>query len=134
MTNWTNRLLQSTLLLIAAFGTIAGLRLSLSHLQVGEICPVLGSVPACIIVFIGYLLVLIAAIFYKTKWSPILFYIGWSPVFLLALFGVIFELTQGNICPPGPIGIPQCFISLALASIAWLLFFVIRRSAEPAAQ
>ena len=130
--SWTYKLAQALLLLIAAFGTMAGFRLSHEHLTVAEICPTLGPVAACVIVFAGYLLVLIATIFVKKTWALKLFYIGWSPVFLLALAGVVFELTRGEICPPGPAGIPQCFISLAMASVAWILFFVIRKSAGSA--
>lgn len=121
--------MQSVLVLLAVFGAFAGLRLSLSHLQTGEVCPMLGPLPACIVVFFGYLFVSIAALNYAKLWSKKLFYIGWTPVFLLAFFGVILELTYGQTCPPGPAGVPQCFISLGMASIAWGLFRMIRKSA-----
>ncbi len=116
------------LLLVAAFGTFAGLRLSIVHLRVAEVCPMLGPVPACVVVSVGYFLVLLAALFYHKKWSIKLFYIGWIPVFILAFSGVILELIRGQTCPPGPNGIPQCFISLAMILVAWALFKVIRKS------
>ena len=90
-----HRFLQALLMLIAAFGAFAGLRLTLEHLQVGEICPTLGPLPACLVVFLGYLLVLIAAIAQQKQWAQKAFYIGWSPIFILALFGSIWELVQG---------------------------------------
>lgn len=115
-------LIRLALLSIAAFGTFAGMRLSVSHLKHGEICPVLGPVPACFIVLLGYLCVLIVAIIPQKMWSKQIFYLGWSPVFLLATYGVIFEIIQGQICPPGPASIPQCFFSLAMAVICWVSF------------
>jgi len=122
------RLPQIFLGLLSALGTFAGLRLSLDHLQHGEVCPTLGPIPACIIVFVGYLAVLIAAFSFRKSWAGKLFYIGWTPVFLLALSGVVLELTRGQICPPGAAGIPQCFYSFAMASIAWLLWKLVRKS------
>ena len=110
------------LIILAGLGTFAGLRLSITHIQQGEICPVLGPIPACIIVFLGYLCVVLAAFFIKKPFTKRLFYIGWTPVFLLALMGVILELTQGHICPPGAYGIPQCFFSFAMALICLGLF------------
>jgi len=105
------------LVVIAGFGTWAGLTLSIEHMQHGEICPMLGPIPACFIVFLGYLSVVLAALFVKKSFAERLFYIGWTPVFLLALMGVILELTKGHICPPGAYGIPQCFFSLTMALV-----------------
>jgi len=110
------------LLLLSGFGFLAGTQLSVNHLQHGEVCPIIGPIPACVIVFFGYLMIFLAAIIVHKSWSKTLFYFGWTPVFLLALFGVIIELTKGHICPPGPAGIPQCFLSLAMTAICWLLF------------
>jgi len=112
------------LLLLSALGVFAGFRLSIEHMQYGEVCPTLGPIPACIIVFLGYLCVFVAAASYKVNWA---FYIGWTPVFLLALSGVILELTRGQTCPSGAAGIPQCFYSLAMAVIAWILFRFMRK-------
>jgi len=99
------------LIAITAFGTFAGIKLSISHFNTGETCPILGIIPACYIVLIGYALMLIAATF---KLSRKLFYLGWTPVFLLAAAGVTLEIVSGSICPVGAMGIPQCFISLAM--------------------
>ena len=119
------------LLILAGLGTLAGLRLSISHAQHGEVCPIVASIPACIIVFLGYLCVALAAIFIKKPFVARLFYIGWTPVFLLALTGVILELTKGQTCPPGAYGIPQCFFSLAMALICLGLFKFARKTSAP---
>ena len=85
--------------LLSGFGLTAGAGLSLEHLKTGEVCPMLGPMPACILVFLGYALVFIAGIGASKSWASKVFYIGWTPVFLLALMGVILELTRGQTCP-----------------------------------
>jgi len=113
---------------ISGFGVIAGLQLTMDHLKTGEVCPVLGPIPACYIVLFGYLCVFLTAIFYRKAKVNVLFYIGWMPVLVLAFSGVVMELTRGEICPAGPAEIPQCFFSLAMAIAAWILFRITRRS------
>jgi len=110
------------LTLTAGVGAIAGLVLSVQHLQTGETCPQLGSVPACYLVFAGYVLVLTSA------WLPIrraawAFWMGWTPIASLASAGTVFELVEGNVCPRTDSGIPQCFISLGIA-IALLVLWL----------
>lgn len=122
MTLSSNKIARVALLGLAGLGMFAGTKLSLEHIQHGEVCPMLGPVPACTIVFLGYLGVVLAALFLKQSFSKKLFYIGWIPVFLLALIGVGLELTKGHVCPPGAMGIPQCFFSLAMALICLGLF------------
>ena len=122
MTVSMNCLARSALIVLAGLGTVAGLRLSIEHLQHGEVCPVLGPIPACFIVFAGYALILAAAIFIKRGHAKKLFYTGWTPVFLLALMGVTLELTKGHVCPEGAFGIPQCFFSLAMVLACLGLF------------
>ena len=122
MTRPANTAARFILLALAGFGTFAGGQLSVEHLRHGEVCPMLGPIPACIIVFLGYLLIALSAVFMKRSAVKKLFYIGWTPVFLLALMGVILELTKGQICPPGAFGIPQCFFSLAMVLLCLGLF------------
>lgn len=114
--------MRGLLLVISGFGLLAGAKLSIEHIQHGEVCPMLGPVPACIIVFLGYLAVFLAALCAQKSWSRKLFYAGWAPVFLLAAIGVVLELLQGDVCPPGPANIPQCFFSFAMILSCWLLF------------
>lgn len=116
------------LILLAGLGTYAGAKLTIEHLPHGGVCPMLGPVPACIIVFLGYFLILLSAIFLSKRISKPFFYIGWTPVFLLAAIGVTLELIKGQTCPPGAFGIPQCFFSLAMALICLGLFKLSRKT------
>ena len=81
------------LILLAGFGTLAGGKLTLEHMQHGEVCPVVGPIPACIIVFLGYLLMFLGAVFLGKSSSKPTFILGWVPVFLLAFIGVTLELS-----------------------------------------
>lgn len=132
-----NILPRLALIVLAGFGALAGFRLSIEHLQHGEVCPMLGPIPACIIVFIGYLCVVLAAIFLKKSFVKRLFYVGWTPVFLLALMGVIVEvgvmlgLGKDHICPVGAYGIPQCFFSLTMILICLGFFKLALKTAKP---
>ncbi len=109
------------LIFLAGFGVFAGGHLSLDHLAHGDVCPMIGPIPACLIVLIGYILMLLAA-FIPSQHRKMTFYSGFFPVAVLAAMGVMLELTQGHICPPGPTGIPQCFISLAMVLLCLGLF------------
>jgi len=126
-----NLIARVALIILAGFGTLAGLKLSVSHIEHGEVCPMLGPIPACIIVFLGYLCVVLAALFIRKSFVTRLFYIGWTPVFLLALMGVFLELTKGHVCPPGAYGIPQCFFSFAMALICLGLYKVAYKTSSP---
>lgn len=117
-----NKFARLALIGFAGLGILAGAKLSVEHFKHGEVCPMLGPIPACIIVFIGYFTVVLAALFIKHPFSKKLFFVGWTPVFLLALIGVGLELTKGHICPPGAMGVPQCFFSMAMALICFGLF------------
>lgn len=113
---------RGALIALAGFGSLAGARLLIDHMTHGEVCPMIGPVPACVIVLLGYFSILTSAIFVRKDASKMFFYAGWMPVLLLALTGVVLELTKGNICPPGPANIPQCFYSLAMAVLCWVFF------------
>ena len=122
MNHAINKAARLALIVLAGLGTFAGARLTLEHLPHGGVCPMLGPIPACIVVFLGYLFILLSAIFLSKRVSKPFFFVGWTPVFLLALTGVILELTKGQTCPPGAFGIPQCFFSLAMVLICLGLF------------
>ena len=115
------------LLILTGWGLLNGTLLSLQHIQQGEVCPMFGPIPACFIVFLGYLLMFIAAIFIADRPKGKLFIIGWIPVFLLAFSGVAIEITGTKICPAGAYGIPKCFYSFAVTVLTLLLFIFIRR-------
>ena len=97
--------------------------------------PTVGFVPACYIVFIGYLLMLIAAIailFHRQLLR--VFFIGWTPVFLLAFFGSLFELSNGATCPKTSGGLALCYVSLSFAIMIVGLYAILikMRSAKNA--
>ena len=48
-----NKFTRLALIGLAGLGMLAGAKLSVEHLQYGEVCPMLGPIPACIIVFLG---------------------------------------------------------------------------------
>ena len=133
-----NNAARLALIALSGIGTLAGARLTFEHLPHGGVCPMLGPIPACIVVFLGYLLILLSAIFLTKSASKKLFYVGWTPVFLLALMGVIAEigvmlgLREDHICPPGALGIPQCFFSFAMVLICLVLFKVSRTALDTA--
>lgn len=124
---------QYALILFSLLGTLAGGKLSIEHLQTGETCPEIGPIPACLIVFIGYALVLISVTIGPRSKMKLLFFIGWTPIFLLAGIGVSLEIFGQDICPPGAFGIPQCAYSLAMVLIC-LGLFLLKRKAERSLQ
>lgn len=90
-----------------------------------------GPIPACLIVFLGYLAIGSSAALGATPRSKVLFFLGWAPVAGLAFSGVFLELLGNNICPPGALGIPQCVYSFAMAVACLMLFLLHRRFATP---
>jgi len=117
------------LLLLAFSGALAGGQLSLQHLSFGEVCPMLGPIPACLVVFLGYLSISVSAALGATSRAKWLFFLGWVPVAGLAFSGVVLELLGNDICPPGALGIPQCVYSFAMAMMCLGLFLLYRRFA-----
>ena len=85
------------LITLASYGAIAGGALTLKHMQQGEICPLLGPVPACYVVFAAYLCILISAVRIAAPYASKLFFVGWIPAVGLAFVGVGLELTQGHL-------------------------------------
>ena len=88
-------------------------------------CPNIGGVPACFIVLLGYTVMLVASLLPKCSKAHWLFLLAWTPVFLLAFFGTIFEIGDGNTCPKTTSGLALCYVSLAFAIIVALLYFLI---------
>lgn len=98
--------------LMASYGAYAALGITLSHFGGAEPCPAIMGVPACLVVLIGYVAMLLAII-RPHRW---IFFAGWLPVFVLAASGVAGEiLSDGPVCPQTESGIPKCYFSFALA-------------------
>ena len=92
----------------------------------GSGCPNIGPIPACYMVALCYSLMGIAAVFHPVK-LQVMFWIGWVPVFLLALSGSVLELSGKPTCPAAADGTPMCFYSLTLAIVLAVLFFIAYR-------
>jgi len=112
------------LLMSLSAGLYGGI--SVSYLTVTGIapCPSVINIPACYLVSIGYLLMLMAALFDRKKYSKWLFVVGWTPVILLAVIGSTLELSQGGICPRSEMGTPLCYISLSFAVFVAFLYWL----------
>lgn len=112
---------RALLALIAGAGAVASLLLSYQHSHTGETCPLLGALPACYLVFVGYALVTASALLKKPA-ASFAFWLGWGPIAGLALTGTVLDIIQGDVCPRTDGGIPQCFISLAIAATLLVLW------------
>lgn len=122
---------RAMLTLAALLGVWASAALTLAHFQTGEVCPMLGPVPACIVVLAGYALIFAAAWAPRAA-APFVFAAGFMQVFELAATGAALELAHGDVCPKTLGGIPQCFLSFALAALTLILFLrARRRRADP---
>lgn len=106
---------------LALYGAYVAFGISQVHLTGVERCPTIGPVPACYLVFAGYLAMLFAMI-RPINW---LFLTGWIPVFLLAAAGVAGEIfSDAPVCPQTDGGIPKSYfsfgISLVLGFLGWM--------------
>ena len=113
-------LFRALLIAAASLGAYQGGALSLEHLHTGEACPLLGPIPACMLVFAGYAAITISALLPR-GWFTKLFYLGWTPVFGLALVGAVLHTFVGDTCPVSENGVPQCYMSLGLAVLMFVL-------------
>jgi hypothetical protein len=95
-------------------------------------CPHIANIPVCFIVLAGYTLMLIAVIIQSVsnaqKTAPTstpkkIFLGGWLPVFLLAVIGSLFELSNGNTCPKSDTGLPLCYVSLFFSTVLMITFY-----------
>ncbi len=107
------------LVLLALVGLVSAGQLTGARMISADACPSLGPVPACYLVFAGYLLILISAVL--TGWARhLVFLLAWLPVLALALIASVLEVMRGSVCPTGFASLPQCYLSAALAlAIGW---------------
>lgn len=110
-----------TILLVAIYGT---LELSITDFQNKDVCPKIMDIPACYLVLLLFVLVLLShtirKIFVRDTWYFIFIFIP----FLMALSGTLTELSGTEVCPRTSDGIPMCFISLGICT-ALVLFKII---------
>lgn len=91
-----------------------------------EACPMLLFIPACYLVFAGYSATGLAVAIHPKRLVG-LFFLGWVPVFLLALTGTLSELLGWEVCPHSDTDVPLCFYSLGVASFVFGVYLLIRR-------
>lgn len=126
---WLYWALRLSVFVIASW-VLAGLApLVLDELRGIEVCPRLGTVPACYLVGVGYV-AMATAVAFSPRRLTIFFLLGWTPVFLLALSGSTMEILGNPTCPNSPAGIPLCYFSLAIASLL-LPMFLLGRHLQP---
>ena len=117
--------LRTAIGLLASIGVLGVGRISIIHWTGESSCPMISSLPACYIILIAYILIVLS-MYPRLQKALIVFLIGWVPVTSLALSGVVGELTGTLQCPPLENGTPQCFISatigMTIGMLAWLLF------------
>jgi hypothetical protein len=108
---------------LALIGLLGVAPIAYQHATGIETCPMLGPVPACYVVLLGYSLVAVS-VFLRIGVRTPLFIAGWIPVFGLAMLASGLEMLGNDVCPRGAYDIPTCFYSLALTTglIAAFLF------------
>jgi len=116
--------------LVALVGLAGGSVLSLAERATPGTCPALGPLPACYLVMAGYALVLVSAWIGPQRLALRLGGAGLAPVLLLALVGSVSELFIGEVCPRHGSAIPQCYLSLGLALLAFGLGLLLLRRGD----
>jgi len=111
-----------TIITLAALGFLGVGEISLAHWRQEASCPTFAAIPACYVILVGYGLIFLS-MFTRFKVSLRLFVIGWVPVIVLALLGVLGELTATLSCPASAIGIPKCYFSAAMSLAIGLLYW-----------
>ncbi len=114
-----NKLYFSATIILSLIALVAVIPVSYDTLTTDEKCPMMGVVPACYVVMIGYFLIALSCVFRKY----LLFYIGWIPVFLLAAIGSVAEVFGVDVCPKTEGGIPMCYFSLGFALLIAATFY-----------
>ncbi|WP_299732142.1 hypothetical protein [uncultured Tateyamaria sp.] len=110
---WISRLLRAAVLLacLVVLGRIVPI--SLTQIQTGNACPMLGPIPACHVVSISYA-AMGAAVSIGWRGLKWLFFVGAAPVVGLALAGTSLELAGIPTCPRSETGRPLCYSSLMI--------------------
>jgi len=114
--------LKFTIIILSSIGLWGVGGISLMHWHGEASCPMLGNMPACYLILVAYGLIFGSMLLSINKKSLVIFLIGWLPVILLGLAGVIGEITSTLACPTSEIGIPKCYFSTGLAMMIGLLY------------
>lgn len=122
---WFSWVLRLGIIWVASWVLAGLIPLILDELNGIDACPMLGPIPACYLVGFGYVAMAIATIISPRKLT-VLFLLGWTPVFLLALSGSIMEILGHSTCPISPQGTPLCYFSLTVAALLLPVFLISR--------
>ena len=115
-------------LILSVLGIYETFKISHIHFTTTEFCPTLAILPACYVVLISYTLMTlgwIGVLSHKITFKHKLFWIGFTPAFLLALAGTTGEIFGFVDCPETPSHIPKCFISLGfvmMIAVGWVVY------------
>lgn len=100
--------------------------LALDEFSEWHICPTLLNIPACYIIFLCFIVLLVLFIFKK----DIYFYtVAFFPI-SVALYGTISQIFWNIECPKTESWIPMCFISLWLFGSLCLCKYLISRKCK----
>ena len=121
-------ILSTIIIILGLLGFFGVSQISYLHFTKQESCPMIGQVPACYVIFVGYFLIVLSMLL-KVSNKKMIFLIGWIPVFMLALIGSIGELTDTLQCPHTKTGIPKCYFSaIYSAIIGFFALYVFKNS------
>jgi hypothetical protein len=108
---------------LVALGLWSSARLAWRQWSTGEACPILGTVPACYVAFVGYAAMAGALVLVgRSIWARRSFFAGVAVAGGLALLGAALELVQGHVCPRAG-GVPMCYVSLGMSILMGVLFW-----------
>ncbi|MEP5762298.1 MAG: hypothetical protein ABJ327_23885 [Litoreibacter sp.] len=120
---WLSRLLRAGVVLTCLVVLSGIVPISLTHFHTGDACPNLGPIPACYVVSVCYTAMAAAALIFWRNLSW-LFFVGATPVILLAVAGTTLELIGRPTCPLSETGLPLCYVSLAIGCSLLLGFLL----------
>jgi hypothetical protein len=115
---------------LVIFGFVSVGKVSIDNMS-GLACPSLFAVPVCYIVTVAYGFMLGSLIVNHNGCKHHFFCAGWGVAFVIALFASLAELFGGGgVCPStsgglragSSLGVPLCYISLAILVVILVLF------------
>lgn len=91
-------------------------------------CPdIVMGIPACYVVLLAYLSMMIVTYLKRSRISNLLFGLGWLVVFGFAVLGSAAEFMQGHVCPRLGENIPLCYASLFLSIVIIASHLLLKR-------
>ena len=112
--------------LIGFLGLFGTFGLVQNELTTGNVCPKIIGIPACFIILVCFLLVLLGhtGILKKGSWF---YFVGAGVAFSIASYGSLGELLGFAECPKTSNGVPMCFLSFGLFFLLLFLKFIQNR-------